>query len=82
MILGVIWGPGVSWRTPRAEGGAWRPVLEAVLEALRQTIVHFIMGKLHIQKIDTKSLPILAVMKHRRHEALACTRSQSSMSDL
>jgi hypothetical protein len=40
------------------------------------------MGKLHFQKIDTKSLSILAVMKHRRHEALACTRAQFSMSDL
>ena len=44
MILGVIWSPGLSWRAPRAEGGAWRAVLEDVLEALGQTIVHFMVA--------------------------------------
>ena len=68
-------------RAPRLGQGLQRSLQEAVLEALGQTIVHFMMGKLHFQKIDTKSLSILAVMKHRRHEALACTRAQSSMSD-
>ena len=82
MNLCVIWGPGLSWRAPGAEGGAWRPVLEAVLEAFGQTIVHFMMGKLHFRKIESKILAILAVMKHRRIEALACTRARLSMFDL
>ena len=55
LILAVILSPGVpkgAWDGLGGLEGHLRALRESVVEAFGQKVVHFMMGKLHLQKID------------------------------